>query len=97
MKDRIYQILLSPHISEKATIAGDKNNVHVFQVVTTATKPQVKDAVEQLFSTKVKTVRIVNVRSKTKTFKGAMGTRSGWKKAYVTLEAGQKIDLIGAQ
>ncbi len=95
-QERLFQVILSPHISEKATIANEKN-VYVFQVVSTATKSQVKDAVEALFSTKVKAVHIVNVRPKHKTFKGHTGTRSGWKKAYVTLHADQKLDLVGAQ
>lgn len=96
-QERLLQIILSPHISEKATIGVEKRNEYVFQVVESATKPEVKDAVEHLFNAKVKTVRIVNVRPKKKLFRGYEGKRKGWKKAYVTLQADQKLDIIGAQ
>ena len=96
-QERLLKVILSPHISEKATIGSEKRNEYVFQVVGTATKPEVKDAVEQLFNTKVKTVRIVNVKAKAKMFRGTEGKRKGWKKAYVTLQADQKLELMGAQ
>ena len=96
-QERLLQVILSPHISEKATIGVDKRNEYVFQVINDATKPEVKDAIEHLFNAKVKTVRIVNVVSKKKMFKGLEGKRKGWKKAYVTLQADQKLDIMGAQ
>jgi len=96
-QERLLRIILSPHISEKATIVGEKNNEYVFEVVDNATKPEVKDAVEQLFNVKVKSVRIVNVKPKKKMFKGFEGKRKSWKKAYVALQADQKLDLVGAQ
>jgi large subunit ribosomal protein L23 len=96
-QERLLQVILSPHISEKATIGVDKRNEYVFQVIENATKPEVKDAVEFLFNAKVKTVRIMNVRPKKKLFKGIEGKRKGWKKAYVTLQADQKLDIMGAQ
>mgnify|MGYP003402692769 CR=1 FL=1 len=96
-QERLLKIILSPHVSEKATVAMEKNNEYVFEVNGTATKPEVKDAVEHLFNAKVKTVRIVNVRAKKKLFKGQDGNRKAWKKAYVTLAAGQKIEIMGAQ
>ncbi|TAK76670.1 MAG: 50S ribosomal protein L23, partial [Gammaproteobacteria bacterium] len=71
------------------------NNQYVFQVVENATKPEVKDAIEFLFNTKVKSVRIMNVRSKKKLFRGIRGTRKSWKKAYVTLQADQKLEMVG--
>jgi large subunit ribosomal protein L23 len=95
-QERLLKVILSPHISEKATIGVEKRNEYVFEVVGCATKPEVKDAVEQLFNTKVKTVRIVNVRPKKKTFRGIEGTHKGWKKAYVTLQADQKLDIMEA-
>lgn len=95
-QERLLKIILSPHISEKATIGVEKRNEYVFEVVACATKPEVKDAVEQLFNTKVKTVRIVNVRPKKKMFRGIEGTHKGWKKAYVTLQADQKLDIMEA-
>lgn len=96
-QERLYQVILSPHVSEKTTIGLEKNNVYTFEVATTATKPEVKAAVEFLFQVKVKAVRIVNVRSKKKMFRGVEGSRKAWKKAYVTLHEGQKIDIFGAQ
>lgn len=96
-QERLLEILLSPYVSEKATIGMEKNNVYVFQVAATATKPEVKDAVESLFNTKVSSVRITNVKSKTKMFRGHEGKRKGWKKAYVTLQADQKLEMAGAQ
>lgn len=96
-QERILKIILSPHVSEKATIGLEKRNEYVFQVIDNATKPEVKDAIEHLFNTKVKSVRIVNVRPKVKLFRGIEGKRKGWKKAYVTLQANQKLDILGAQ
>lgn len=96
-QERILKIILSPHISEKATIGAEKNNEYVFQVMNCATKPEVKDAVEFIFNTKVKSVRIMNVIAKAKSFRGVQGTRKGWKKAYVTLQADQKLEVAGAQ
>lgn len=96
-QERLLKIIKSPHISEKATIRIEKNNEYVFEVIDNATKPEIKDAVELLFKTKVKLVRVVNVRPKTKLFRGVEGKRKGWKKAYVTLQADQKLDILGAQ
>lgn len=96
-QERLLKIILSPHISEKAAVATEKANRYVFKVVKNATKPEVKDAVEFLFNTKVEAVHIVNVKPKAKMFKGLAGSRKSWKKAYVTLCADQKIDIIGAQ
>lgn len=96
-QERRLKIILSPHMSEKATNVGEKNNEYVFKVLKTATKLEVKDAVENLFNTKVKSVRIVNVKPKQKIFKSVEGFRKGWKKAYVALQADQKIDIISAQ
>lgn len=96
-QERILKVILAPIVSEKATLGIERNNEYVFQVIKCATKPEVKDAVEFIFNTKVKNVRIVNVKSKTKSFRGKQGTRQGWKKAYVTLQADQKLEVAGAQ
>lgn len=96
-QERLLKVILSPHISEKATIGTETKNEYVFQVIKCATKPEVKDAVEFIFNTKVKSVRIVNVRPKVKMFRGRQGERKGWKKAYVTLNADQKLEVAGAQ
>lgn len=96
-QERLLKIVLSPHVSEKTTIGAEKNNEYVFQVIADATKPEVKDAIEFLFNVKVKAVRILNVRPKQKLFRGFQGKRKGWKKAYITLQPDQKLDIIGAQ
>jgi large subunit ribosomal protein L23 len=96
--ERIFQVLKSPHISEKTAILGEVSNQHVFKVATDAKKPEIKAAVEQLFNVKVADVRSVNVNGKTKRQGMRKGTRKDWKKAYVSLEQGHEIDLasIGA-
>jgi len=96
--ERIFQVLKSPHISEKTAILGEVSNQHVFRVATDAKKPEIKAAVEQLFKVKVADVRTVNVNGKTKRQGVRKGTRKDWKKAYVSLEQGHEIDLasIGA-
>jgi large subunit ribosomal protein L23 len=96
--ERIFQILLSPHISEKAAILGDLANQAVFRVATSAKKGEIKIAVEQLFDVKVSDVRTVNVNGKSKRMGMRHGRRKDWKKAYVSLEQGHEIDLasIGA-
>jgi len=94
--ERLAQVLLAPVISEKSTLVGEKNNHVVFRVVSDATKPEIKAAVEAMLSKKdekleVQAVRIVNVRGKEKRFGRFTGRRSDWKKAYVCLKAGQEI------
>jgi large subunit ribosomal protein L23 len=96
-QERLLKTILSPHVSEKTTVGAEKQNQYVFQVAETATKPEIKDAIEALFNAKVKSVRIVNVRPKKKLFRGFEGKRKAWKKAYVTLQADQKIEMVGAQ
>ncbi len=95
-QERLLKVILAPHISEKATIAIEKRNEYTFEVMDSATKSEIKDAIELLFNTKVKSVRVVNVRAKAKSFKGQTGHRKAWKKAYVTLQADQKLEM-GAQ
>ena len=95
-QERLLKLIVSPRVSEKASIASEKRNEYVFCVLDNATKPEVKDAIEFLFNTKVKSVRMLNVRAKKKLFRGMQGTRKGFKKAYVTLEANQKLDVMGA-
>lgn len=90
--ERNYNVILAPHITEKATMALE-NNAVVFKVAIDATKPEIKAAVENLWGVKVKAVNTVVTKGKTKRFKGVMGKRSDFKKAYVTLEDGQSIDI----
>lgn len=96
-EERLLKILLAPHLSEKASQDSEKNKVYVFEVCKTATKPLIKSAVEELFKTKVDCVRIVNVKTKPKKFGKMEGRSKAWKKAYVTLQAGQEINFAGAQ
>jgi large subunit ribosomal protein L23 len=95
-QERILQVLLAPHISEKSTLVADANRQHVFKVLPNASKTEIKQAVEQLFEVKVAQVRVVNVKGKTKRFGQRDGKRSDWRKAYVTLAEGQDIDFAGA-
>lgn len=95
-QERMYQILIAPHVSEKGTLLADEKNQHVFKVATDATRTEVKQAVEELFKVKVNKVRILNVKGKFKRFGGRPGKRSDVRKAYVTLQAGNDIDLAGA-
>ncbi|WP_263081746.1 50S ribosomal protein L23 [Endozoicomonas sp. Mp262] len=96
-QERIYQVLLGPHISEKATVVADEHGQYVFKVAKTATKLEIKKAVEQLFEVGVQSVRTVVVKGKTKRTRHGMGKRSDWKKAYVSLEQGQEIDFADAE
>ncbi|MGL4495633.1 MAG: 50S ribosomal protein L23 [Beijerinckiaceae bacterium] len=92
MDPRHYDVIVSPVITEKATAASEQNKV-IFRVSKTATKPQIKAAVEKLFDVKVVSVNTLVTKGKTKVFKGRVGTRSDVKKAVVTLAEGQKIDV----
>ena len=93
-QERLMQVLLAPQISEKATFIAEKNEQVVFRVVSTATKPEVKAAVELLFKVEVESVQIANVKGKTKRFGRSTGKSKGWKKAYVSLKAGQEINFV---
>lgn len=87
-----YDVIVSPLISEKSTMASENNQV-VFKVASAATKPQIKKAVEELFGVSVVGVNTLNVKGKTKRFRGMPGKRPGWKKAIVTLKEGDFIDV----
>ena len=89
---RHYDVILSPVITEKATMASEHNKV-VFKVARDATKPQIKDAVEKLFDVKVKSVNTLVRKGKTKVFRGNLGSQSDVKRAIVTLEEGHRIDV----
>jgi large subunit ribosomal protein L23 len=96
-KNRLCQILVAPRVTEKSTQVGEDANQYVFQVVTDASKAEVKGAVEMLFDVNVESVRIVNVKGKTKAFRMRPGKRSDWKKAYVRVQEGQVIDFLGGE
>ena len=89
---RHYDVILSPVITEKATMASEHNKV-MFKVARTATKPQIKEAVEKLFDVKVKSVNTLVRKGKTKAFRGSFGSQSDVKRAVVTLEEGHRIDV----
>jgi large subunit ribosomal protein L23 len=94
--DRIYQVILAPHVSEKSTTSAEKNRQMVFRVREDATKPEIKTAVEKLFEVEVESVQVINVRGKMKYGKQT-GKRNNWKKAYIRLKPGHDIDFMGAQ
>jgi large subunit ribosomal protein L23 len=89
---RHYDLILSPVITEKATIASEQNQV-MFKVAMHATKPQIKEAVEKLFDVKVKSVNTHVRKGKIKAFKGTVGEQPQVKRAIVTLEEGHRIDV----
>lgn len=95
--ERLSQVLVAPHVSEKAALLADGANQHVFKVLPDAKKEEIKDAVEQMFQVKVAAVRTVNVNGKQKRFGRTFGKRKDWKKAYVRLEQGHDIDLSGME
>jgi large subunit ribosomal protein L23 len=89
---RHYDVILAPHITEKATLLSE-NNAVVFKVANDATKPQIKEAVEALFDVKVTGVNTIVQKGKSKRWKGKPYKRSDMKKAVVTLAEGQSIDI----
>ena len=91
-KPEHYDLIKKPIITEKATMASEAGAV-VFQVSIDATKPMIKEAVEAVFGVKVKAVNTTITKGKSKKFRGRQGERSDKKKAYVTLEAGNTIDV----
>jgi large subunit ribosomal protein L23 len=93
-QERLMQVLLAPQTSEKATYVADKNEQVIFRVASDATKPEIKAAVELLFKVQVETVQVANVKGKVKRFKGSVGRRKGWKKAFVSLKPGQEINFV---
>jgi large subunit ribosomal protein L23 len=92
--EHILNVLRSPLISEKGARLQEVSNQYVFEVASTATKADVKAAVEHLFSVKVEAVNVVNVKGKTKSFRSRAGRRGDWRKAYVRLAEGQSIDVM---
>lgn len=93
MTTNVYEVIRAPRVSEKTARLQEVSNQFVFEVATTATKADVKAAVEQLFDVKVQAVNVVNVKGKNKSFRSRQGRRGDWRKAYVTLAEGQTIDV----
>ena len=96
-QERLMHVLVAPHISEKTAMAAESGNQYVFKVRRDANKTEIRAAVEKLFEVNVESVRVANVKGKTKRFKTSIGRRPHWKKAYVRLAKGQTIDLGAAE
>lgn len=97
-EERVYTVLLEPHITEKVTNLGESSNQYAFKVATDATKREIKSAVESLFKVKVTNVTTLNVKGKRKrTFRGSMTRLSDWKKAYIRLAEGENLDYMAAE
>ena len=92
---RLMQVLVAPIVSEKATMIAEKNNVVTFKVLQDSTKYEIKAAVELMFKVEVKGVSVVNTKGKSKRFGKSMGRRDNVRKAYVTLQPGQELNLSG--
>jgi len=93
VKERWYDIILGPLVTEKSTQGSEYNQV-TFKVSLDASKPEIKKAVESLFEVKVKQVNTIRMKGKVKRFKGHLGRRSNWKKAIVSLAEGETIDMM---
>ena len=89
----LYEVIRAPRVSEKTARLQEVSNQYVFEVAQTATKSDVKAAVEKVFGVKVEAVNVVNVKGKAKAFRQRMGRRGNSRKAYVTLAEGQSIDV----
>jgi len=91
--ERLYNVILGAHISEKASLIADKGNQYAFKVMKNATGPEIKQAVEKIYDVKVKKVSLMNVKGKVKRSWKGTSRKPSWKKAYVSLSAGYDIDF----
>ncbi len=96
-QERLMQVILGPHVSEKSTAAAENNQQVVFKVRRDANKREIRRAVELLFEVKVTAVTVASMPGKAKRFGTNQGRRSAWKKAYVRLAPGHDIDFIGSE
>jgi len=96
-RERVFQVLLGPHVSEKAAIVADDNNQYVFKVAADATKSEIRKSVEQLFKVSVEDVQTLKVKGKVKRNRYGYSTKTTWKKAYVRIASGQDIDFAAAE
>lgn len=92
-QERLYNIILGAHISEKASVIADEANQFAFKVARDATAPEIKEAVEKIYEVPVKKVSVLNVKGKVKRSWRGTSRRPNWKKAYVCLEPGHDIDF----
>ncbi|MDT8410010.1 MAG: 50S ribosomal protein L23 [Wenzhouxiangellaceae bacterium] len=95
-KERMYQVVRLPHVSEKTARLQADSNQYVFEVIRDSDKAEIREAVEGLFDVKVEEVRVLNVKGKSKSFKARAGRQKTWKKAYVRVQAGQTIEQLNA-
>lgn len=95
--ERLFNVLLQPHFSEKASILGERSNQYAFKVAKDATKAEIKEAVEKLFQVPVVGVTTANVRGKIKRTVHGAHRRKNWKKAYVRIAEGQEIDFLSVE
>ena len=91
---KLYSVIRATRVSEKTARLQEISNQYVFEVATTATKADVKAAIEKLFAVTVEAVNVVNVKGKGKAFRNRIGRRGDWRKAYVKLAEGQSIDVM---
>ena len=96
-KDRVFEVLLAPRVTEKTSRVGEQGNQYVFRVAPAASKTEIRAAVEELFSVNVEAVRVAVVKGKQKSYRLHPGKRNDWKKAYVRIREGQVIDLLGGE
>ena len=96
-QERLMNVLIAPQITEKATYVAEKNEQVIFRVVTDATKPEIKAAVEMMFKVNVNSVQVACVKGKVKRSGRVIGHRNDWKKAYVSLAAGQEINFAASE
>ena len=89
------KVLLSPIVSEKSSVIADQSRQFAFKVTTDASKPEIKAAVEKMFSVEVENVRVINMKGKSKRHGSIMGRRVNWRKAYVKLKPDNDIDFGG--
>ena len=96
-QERLMQVLLEPKVSEKGARLSDNYRQYTFRVRTDATKPEIRAAVEQLFKVEVEKVTTSTVPARLRRFRGQLGIRNAWKKAYVKLRVGFEIDFVGGE
>jgi large subunit ribosomal protein L23 len=92
-QERIYKVILGPHVTEKSSVGSEENRQYAFKVSVDSTKTEIKQAVEALFDVAVDSVRVINQKGKSTRFGRTLGRRKDWKKAYVRLSAGSEINV----
>lgn len=96
-QERLMNVLLGPHVSEKSSVVADSHNQVVFKVVTDASKAEIRQAVELMFEVNVESVQVANVKGKVKRTQRGPSRRKNWKKAYIRLQEGQDINFVGTE